>query len=40
VRKSGAESDGSKIGSMTDIYLDEDIGQPEWPAVKTGLFGS
>jgi len=32
-------SDGSKIGSITDIYLDEDSGQPEWLAVKTGMFG-
>jgi len=32
-------SDGSKIGSITDIYLDEDTGQPEWLAVKTGMFG-
>src|SRR5215207_3359539 len=33
-------SDGSKIGTISDIYLDEDTGQPEWLAVKTGLFGS
>jgi uncharacterized protein (TIGR02271 family) len=33
-------SDGSKIGSITDIYLDQDTGRPEWLAVKTGLFGA
>src|SRR5215210_6111690 len=32
-------SDGSKIGPITEIYLDEDTGQPEWLAVKTGMFG-
>jgi uncharacterized protein (TIGR02271 family) len=34
------DSDGSKIGSISDIYADEDTGQPEWIAVSTGLFGT
>lgn len=34
------DSTGSKIGSIADIYLDEDTGQPEWIAVTTGFFGS
>jgi len=34
------DSDGDKIGTVEDIYLDEQTGQPEWLAVKTGLFGS
>jgi uncharacterized protein (TIGR02271 family) len=29
-----------KIGSITDVYLDRQSGEPEWIAVKTGLFGS
>jgi uncharacterized protein (TIGR02271 family) len=32
--------DGGKIGTIQDIYLDEETGQPEWVAVKTGLFGN
>jgi uncharacterized protein (TIGR02271 family) len=32
--------DGEKIGSVEEIYLDDDTGQPEWLTVKTGLFGS
>ncbi len=28
-----------KVGSITDIYLDDATGEPEWLAVKTGLFG-
>ena len=32
--------DGSKLGKIEDIYLDEDTGKPEWLAVKTGMFGS
>jgi uncharacterized protein (TIGR02271 family) len=34
------EADGSKIGSTAEIYLDEQSGEPEWLAVKTGLFGT
>jgi uncharacterized protein (TIGR02271 family) len=30
---------GGKIGTIADIYLDDDTGQPEWATVTTGLFG-
>jgi uncharacterized protein (TIGR02271 family) len=32
-------SDGSKIGSIGQVYLDDQSGQPEWVTTKTGLFG-
>ena len=32
-------SDGEKIGKIEDVYLDQETDQPEWLAVKTGLFG-
>jgi uncharacterized protein (TIGR02271 family) len=32
--------DGSKIGSLEDIYLDRGTGEPQWAAIKTGLFGT
>ena len=32
--------DGDKIGTVTDVYLDEDTDQPEWLAVSTGMFGT
>lgn len=32
--------DGDKIGSINDIYLDQDTGQPEWALVATGWFGA
>jgi uncharacterized protein (TIGR02271 family) len=32
--------DGKKSGSLETIYLDRHSGEPEWAAVKTGLFGS
>jgi uncharacterized protein (TIGR02271 family) len=34
------DSDGDKIGKIEDVYLDRRSGEPEWVAVKTGLFGS
>jgi uncharacterized protein (TIGR02271 family) len=34
------ESDGTKIGSAADVYLDAQTGDPEWVSVKTGLFGT
>ena len=33
-------SDHDKIGEIADVYLDRQSGEPEWLAVKTGLFGS
>jgi sporulation protein YlmC with PRC-barrel domain len=30
---------GERIGEIADIYLDEQTDQPEWLAVRTGLFG-
>ena len=33
-------SDNDKIGEVADVYLDRQSGEPEWLAVKTGLFGS
>ncbi len=31
---------GNKIGKLTQIYMDDETGQPEWFTVKTGLFGT
>ena len=33
------DATGEKIGRIEDIYLDEQTDQPEWLAVRTGLFG-
>jgi len=32
-------TDGDKIGSAGQVYLDNDTGDPAWVAVRTGLFG-
>jgi len=34
------DSNGDKVGSVEEIYLDDETGAPEWALVKTGLFGS
>jgi uncharacterized protein (TIGR02271 family) len=34
------DRNGDKIGSIEEIYLDNESGRPEWALVKTGLFGT
>jgi uncharacterized protein (TIGR02271 family) len=38
--RTAVDRDGDKIGSIEDVYLDRQSGEPEWVAIKTGLFGS
>jgi uncharacterized protein (TIGR02271 family) len=33
------DADGSKIGSIGQVYLDDSSGEPAWVTVKTGMFG-
>ena len=35
-----SDSNGEKIGSIEEIYLDTETNAPEWALVKTGMFGS
>ncbi|WKK23172.1 PRC-barrel domain-containing protein [Streptomyces olivoreticuli] len=32
------DRDGAKIGTVDEVYLDDETGEPEWAAVRTGLF--
>ncbi|AXK34438.1 PRC-barrel domain containing protein [Streptomyces armeniacus] len=32
------DRDGARIGTVDEVYLDDATGQPEWAAVRTGLF--
>ena len=32
--------DGNKIGSIAQVYLDDDTDQPNWVTARTGLFGT
>jgi sporulation protein YlmC with PRC-barrel domain len=34
------DRDGSRIGTIDAIYLDDQTGHPEWALVNTGLFGT
>ena len=34
------DREGEKIGSIDEVYVDRDSGEPAWLAVKTGLFGN
>ncbi|MFD8735969.1 PRC-barrel domain-containing protein [Streptomyces sp. NPDC059618] len=33
-------ADGSKIGDIRHLFLDDATGEPEWVSVRTGLFGT
>jgi len=33
-------ADGAKLGKVDTLYLDNQSGQPEWAAVKSGMFGN
>lgn len=33
-------SDGDKIGSVEELFLDDDTGEPEWIGLGTGFFGT
>ena len=34
------DADGDKIGTLEEIYLDAQTGEPEWALVNTGMFGT
>jgi len=34
------DESGAKIGSVGQVYLDDQTGEPEWATAKTGLFGT
>jgi uncharacterized protein (TIGR02271 family) len=38
--RDAVDSDGEKIGTIDEIYMDTETSKPEWLAVKTGMFGS
>jgi uncharacterized protein (TIGR02271 family) len=34
------DGNGDKVGTLEDIYLDRESGEPEWMAIRTGMFGT
>ena len=37
---STAQGPDGKIGTVGEVYLDDETGRPEWATVRTGLFGT
>jgi hypothetical protein len=29
-----------KLGTVSEVYLDDETGRPEWATVRTGMFGT
>ena len=40
IGRNAVDADGSKIGKIGQIYLDDESGQPVWVTVSTGMFGT
>ncbi len=38
--RNAVDQQGNKIGSVGQVYLDDETGQPDWITVNTGLFGT
>jgi uncharacterized protein YrrD len=34
------DSEGSKVGRISQVYMDEQTGMPLWVTVATGMFGT
>ena len=39
IGRTAYDPSGDKIGTISEVYLDDETGQPEWLTVNTGLFG-
>ena len=40
IHRVAADPEGNRIGKVSQVYLGDDSGQPEWVLVETGLFGT
>ena len=40
IGRNAVDPQGNKIGSVGQVYLDDQTGQPDWITVNTGLFGT
>ena len=40
IGRTAVASEGSKIGKIGEVYLDEQTGVPLWITVATGIFGA
>jgi stress response protein YsnF/sporulation protein YlmC with PRC-barrel domain len=39
IDRTAIDRNGKKIGTIADIYVDDDTNEPEWFAITSGLFG-
>ena len=39
IGRNAVDQEGNKIGSIGQVYLDDNTGEPDWITVNTGLFG-
>jgi hypothetical protein len=39
VRRNAVDPQGTKIGSVGQVYVNDETGRPDWITVNTGLFG-
>jgi uncharacterized protein (TIGR02271 family) len=40
IGRTAVDSEGSKVGTIGQVYLDDQSGQPLWVTVSTGMFGT
>src|SRR5579863_3920263 len=40
IGRTAVDSEGSKVGKIGQVYLDEQTGMPLWVTVATGMFGT
>lgn len=40
IDRTAVDPSGEKLGTITDVYVDDETGNPTWLAIRTGLFGT
>jgi len=40
IKRTAVDSAGDKVGTISDVYVDDETGTPDWLAISTGMFGT
>jgi uncharacterized protein YrrD len=40
IHRAAVDAEGNRIGKISQVYHDDQTGQPQWVLVETGLFGT
>jgi hypothetical protein len=40
IHRAAVDAEGNRIGKISQMFLDEETGRPQWVLVETGLFGT